>query len=73
MPYRTLENMIDGVAITFTDITASKALEEKLRATQAGLKEHIVEQDLKIDQAGAKLQAEIQRQAGSSDQVTSNQ
>jgi two-component system CheB/CheR fusion protein len=73
MPYRTLENMIDGVAITFTDITASKTLEGKLRATQAGLEEHIVEQDAKIDQAGAKLQAEIQRQAGSSDQVTSNQ
>jgi two-component system CheB/CheR fusion protein len=65
MPYRTLENMIDGVAITFTDITASKALEGKLRATQAGMEKHIVEQDLKIDQAGVKLQAEIQRKAGS--------
>jgi chemotaxis methyl-accepting protein methylase len=48
MPYRTLENMIDGVAVTFTDITASKALEGKLRATQAGLEKHIEEQDLKI-------------------------
>jgi two-component system CheB/CheR fusion protein len=65
MPYRTLENMIDGVAITFTDITASKALEEKLRAAQAGLEKHIVEQDSKIDQAGVKLQAEIQRKPGS--------
>ncbi len=31
LPYRTLENMIDGVAVTFTDITASKTLEWKLR------------------------------------------
>jgi two-component system CheB/CheR fusion protein len=52
MPYRTLENMIDGVAITFTDITASKTLEEKLRATQAGMEKHIAEQDVKLEQAG---------------------
>ncbi|MGD0265060.1 MAG: chemotaxis protein CheB [Candidatus Methylomirabilota bacterium] len=31
MPYRTLENMIDGVVITFTDITTSKTREAKLR------------------------------------------
>ena len=35
MPYRTLENMIDGVVITFTDITISRALEAKLRETLA--------------------------------------
>jgi len=32
LPYRTLENMIDGVVITFTDITVSKKLEAELRA-----------------------------------------
>jgi chemotaxis methyl-accepting protein methylase len=31
LPYRTLENMIDGVVITFLDITASKKLEAELR------------------------------------------
>jgi two-component system CheB/CheR fusion protein len=31
LPYRTLDNRIDGVVITFTDITASKALEAELR------------------------------------------
>lgn len=31
LPYRTLENMIDGVVITFTDITVSKKLEAELR------------------------------------------
>ena len=64
MPYRTLENMIDGVVITFADITASKALEGKLRTTQAGLEKHIVEQDAEIGRAGAKLAAEIQRKEG---------
>ena len=34
MPYRSLENLIDGVVITFTDITLSKQLEARLRALQ---------------------------------------
>ena len=36
MPYRTLENRIDGVVITFSNITAAKTLEAQLRQTQAG-------------------------------------
>ena len=32
MPYRTLDDRIDGVVITFADITAAKTLEAKLRA-----------------------------------------
>ncbi|MBK8617361.1 MAG: PAS domain-containing protein [Anaerolineales bacterium] len=35
LPYRTLENMIDGVVITFTDITVSKKLEAELRAVSS--------------------------------------
>ncbi|HEX8109061.1 MAG TPA: chemotaxis protein CheB, partial [Kofleriaceae bacterium] len=31
MPYRTLDNVIDGVVITFTDITAARALERAAR------------------------------------------
>lgn len=31
MPYRTFENVIDGVVITFSDITAFKQLEQELR------------------------------------------
>jgi two-component system CheB/CheR fusion protein len=30
-PYRTFENVIDGVVITFTDITTLKAMEEEVR------------------------------------------
>jgi two-component system CheB/CheR fusion protein len=32
MPYRTLENVIDGVVITFNDISTAKQLEARLRA-----------------------------------------
>ena len=34
MPYRTLQNVIDGVVITFSDITAAKTLEAKLRESE---------------------------------------
>lgn len=34
MPYRTLDNVIDGVVITFMDITRSKELEAKLRKNE---------------------------------------
>jgi transcriptional regulator with PAS, ATPase and Fis domain len=44
MPYRTLENRIDGVVITFADITVSKTLEAELRKTQAGLEKRIGEE-----------------------------
>ena len=34
MPYRTLDNVIDGVVITFIDITQAKHLEAELRAVK---------------------------------------
>lgn len=36
MPYRTTHNVIDGVVITFTDITAFKKIEAELRSKIAG-------------------------------------
>ncbi|MBU1240317.1 PAS domain-containing protein [Myxococcota bacterium] len=35
MPYRTLENVINGLVMTFVDITIAKRLESKLRETNA--------------------------------------
>jgi hypothetical protein len=32
MPYRTIDNVIDGAVLTFTDITIAKRLEARLRA-----------------------------------------
>jgi two-component system, chemotaxis family, CheB/CheR fusion protein len=36
MPYRTLDNVIDGVVITFIDISEAKRLEAELRAARTG-------------------------------------
>ena len=41
MPYRTLENRIDGVVITFADITAAKTLEAELRQAKAGTEKRL--------------------------------
>jgi two-component system CheB/CheR fusion protein len=38
MPYRTIEDVISGVVITFANITAAKSLEAELRAENARLK-----------------------------------
>jgi two-component system CheB/CheR fusion protein len=37
MPYRTQDNRIDGLVVTFADISASKQLEAELRSTQVRL------------------------------------
>jgi hypothetical protein len=47
MPYRTLDDRIDGVVITFADITAAKTLEAQLRQKHAILERHIAEQSRK--------------------------
>jgi hypothetical protein len=31
-PYRTIDNKIDGVVITFVDVTERKSMEERLKA-----------------------------------------
>jgi chemotaxis methyl-accepting protein methylase len=41
MPYRTLDNRIDGVVITFADITGPKAIEAELRKRQSTLESRI--------------------------------
>src|SRR5262249_42414332 len=38
-PYRTLENVIDGVVITFADASATRALEDALREQASQLKQ----------------------------------
>jgi chemotaxis methyl-accepting protein methylase/PAS domain-containing protein len=44
MPYRTLDDRIDGVVITFTDITVAKTLEAKLRDKHTALEKHVEEE-----------------------------
>ena len=61
MPYRTLENRIDGVVITFTDITVSKTLEAELRKTQAVLEKRIGKQKTNLKRSEDRYQAERKR------------
>jgi len=56
MPYRTLEDRIDGVVITFADITTAKTLEAKLRGKHAGLEKRVAEQSAKLDKAKKRSQ-----------------
>jgi two-component system CheB/CheR fusion protein len=51
MPYQTLDDRIDGVVITFADITAAKTLEVKLRGQHASREKDFAE--LSAPRAGA--------------------
>ena len=59
MPYRTLDNRIDGVVITFADITVAKTLEAKLRENQSVLEKHLAGQTVKLDLAHDAMRVEI--------------
>ena len=48
MPYRTMDDRIDGVVITFANITVSKTLEAKLRGQHATLEKHVAEQSTEL-------------------------
>jgi two-component system CheB/CheR fusion protein len=61
MPYRTLDDRIDGVVITFTDITVSKTLEAQLRDKQTVLEKHVAKQS-------ATMQRERRKGKGSNKQ-----
>jgi two-component system CheB/CheR fusion protein len=61
MPYRTQDNRIDGVVITFVDITAGKNLEEALRETESILRGRFLKQTTELDTA--KALEEVLRQA----------
>ncbi|MBN1265568.1 MAG: PAS domain-containing protein [Anaerolineales bacterium] len=67
LPYRTLENMIDGVVITFTDITVSKNLETELRKVQADLEKHIEDLDGQLEQADARLESGTRQEQSKQD------
>ena len=54
MPYRTLDDRIDGVVMTFADITVAKTLEAKLREQHAGLEKRIVKQSVALAKAGKR-------------------
>jgi len=63
MPYRTQDNRIDGVVITFTDISVAKALEATLREAKEVLRGRLTDQTAQLDTAHALEQVLNQAQA----------
>jgi two-component system CheB/CheR fusion protein len=61
MPYRTLDDRIDGVVITFWDISVAKTLEGKLQNMQVSLESRLAGQSAKLDKARVELKAERKR------------
>jgi len=59
MPYRTLEDRIDGVVITFADITAAKTLEAQLREKHAALEKLVGKPALEARGATGKVTAKL--------------
>ncbi|MDQ8204725.1 chemotaxis protein CheB [Pelagicoccus sp. SDUM812003] len=63
MPYRTLDNRIEGVVITFWDITDAKRLEAELRRIQGELESRLADKTLETDQAKGELKASRARES----------
>jgi two-component system CheB/CheR fusion protein len=63
MPYRTLDDRIDGVVITFADITVAKTLEAQLRGKQATLEDHITSRSGKMKMEKEKTRGSSQTEA----------
>ena len=61
LPYRTLEDKIDGVVITFVNITEFKVLEAELRKTKSALEQRVVEQGEELVQVNDRLRHEVQQ------------
>jgi two-component system CheB/CheR fusion protein len=59
MPYCTQDNRIDGVVITFADITMAKNLEVALRKAQSDLEKRFTTQTAELGKARKNLQTGI--------------
>jgi two-component system CheB/CheR fusion protein len=58
MPYRTMDNRINGVVITYADITSAKKVEAGLRARQSEMVAHSAEQGLTLHRALKRLKVQ---------------
>jgi len=59
LPYRTAEDRIDGVVITFLDITERKRAEDDLRRSREELEQRVTDRTREAREATAMLQAII--------------
>ncbi|MEO5711860.1 MAG: chemotaxis protein CheB [Luteolibacter sp.] len=57
MPYRTLDDRIDGVVITFLDISVAKMLEGKMQGMQNALETRLAAQTVEMDKTKVELKA----------------
>jgi two-component system CheB/CheR fusion protein len=62
MPYRTMDNRIEGVVITFADITAAKKVEAGLREQNSNLYMRSEERGRELDIAEGRLEVQKTRQ-----------
>ena len=58
MPYRTVDDRIDGVVITYWDITVLKNLEAELQDMQLALEHRLAGKSTELEMAQLKLKAE---------------
>ncbi len=72
MPYRTQDNRIDGVVITFIDISVTKALETTQSDALAALQIHDTDQTAQLDKAEVLEQA-LRRAQGVLEKRIANQ
>ena len=63
MPYRTLDDRIDGIVITFTDVTKAKVLEAALREAQGMLEGRIATQIVELSHSRSETAAANERSA----------
>ncbi|MCE0499149.1 MAG: PAS domain-containing protein [Methylacidiphilales bacterium] len=63
MPYCTQDNRIDGVVITFADITVAKNLEAALRKAQSDLEKRFTTQTAELGKVRKNLQTGIHQRA----------
>ena len=60
-PYRMLDDRIDGVVITFWDISVAKTLESKLQTMQVILEKRLLGQSTELEKARVDLKEERKR------------
>jgi len=64
LPYRTLENVIEGAVLTFVEIAAQKQAEEKIRTLNAELEGRVRARTAELERVNKDLQKEISERKG---------
>src|SRR5262249_12896313 len=61
LPYRTVENVIEGAVLTFVDIAAQKRAEEQFRKLSTELEQRVRERIAELEHVNQNLESEIQQ------------